>query len=531
MKLQKSKIHAIGLALLLAGGCNEDFLEKAPKGTLSSETFWTTEDDAITGLTAAYSILNDAPDGRRGYMANNMVFGDIMSDDTDKGGGGANDGQDAGALELFNIFTDNRTIERKWDATYEGITRANLVIENVPQIDMDEDARDIIVGEAKFLRAYHYFQLVRIWGGVPLITTVLTPDELNQPRATEEAVWEQIETDAGEAADLLEPDNDIGRATKGAALALKAKAHLYQEEWDQSLTEIEALESLGKYSLVENYQMNFLLEGENNNESIFEVQAASGTGFNDGANYYGLTAPRDGTWWPYGCCGFNHPTDDLINEFEEGDPRMDAAAGIPGRIYFEAVYADSTEVDGEVVSRGDIPNYAKKSLMRPSQMTQFGVRGWQGPSPLNYTAIRYADVLLWKAEALNELGRTSEAEEPLNMVRARARGSYEFNPNSYSYTYNPLNGVITDPGTLVPPPADFIPDVTGVSQEAMREAIIHERRVELAAEGHRFFDLVRWGLADDLLEGFVVGKHEVMPIPQDEMDVNPALEGQQTPGY
>ena len=227
----------------------------------------------------------------------------------------------------------------------------------------------------------------------------------------------------------------------------------------------------------------------------------------------------------------NHPTDDLLNEFEEGDPRMDAAAGIPGRIYFEAVYADSLEVDGEIVSRGDIPNYAKKSLMSPSQMSQFGVRGWQGPSPLNYTAIRYADVLLWKAEALNELGRTSEAEQPLNMVRARARGSYEFNPNSYSYKYNPTNGVITDLGTLVPPPAVFIPDVTGVSQEQMREAIIHERRVELAAEGHRYFDLVRWGLADDLLEGFEIGKHEVMPIPQDEMDVNPALEGQQTPGY
>lgn len=531
MKLNTIKIYLLGLIAFLAAGCNDDFLEKAPKGTLSSGTFWATEDDAITGLTAAYSMLNDAPDGRRGYMVNNMVFGDIMSDDTDKGGGGANDGADALALEQFNIFPNNTTVERKWNSTYEAITRANLVINNVPAIDMSEESKNTIIGEAKFLRAYHYFQLVRLFGGVPLITTVLNPDELNQPRATAAEIWDQIKLDTDEASDLLPVDNTDGRATQGAALALKAKAHLYLEEWTDCLTEIQALQDLGKYSLVNNYQLNFLLEGENNSESVFEVQTANGTGFNDGANFYGLTAPRDRTWWPFGCCGFNNPTDDLLAEFEEGDPRMDASAGIPGRIYFEEVYADSAESDGVIVVREGIPNYVKKSLMPPSVMEQFGVRGWQGPSPLNYTAIRYADVLLWKAEALNELGRTSEAEEPLNMVRARARGSYEFNPNSYSYQYNSTNGVITNAGELVPTPADFLADVSGLSQGEMEEAIIHERRVELAAEGHRYFDLIRWGLAAEILPGFVEGKHNLMPIPQDEIDLNPAIRDQQNPGY
>ena len=520
------------LLLFVATACGDEFFDKSPKGQLSSASFWSSAAEAELGLTAAYGYITQGNWG--GFNLNNWIFGDVASDDFEKGGGSDNDQRSIFEIEHFNFLLGNSKFSQRWADCYEVITRSNLVLANVPDIDMDETRKAEVLGEARFLRALAYFQLLMTFREVPLITQPLEVSELAVPKNPREDIWAAMINDLSEAAAALPPQQEAGRATRGAALALLAKCHIHRSEWQPALDRIDELDALGVYALDENYQNNFTLAGENNVESIFEVQHSANSGQPTGAAIFGGSAPRDRTWWPFGCCGFNVGTQDLVDEYESGDPRLDFTLGLPGRVFFEAVYADSIrQDDGTLAPRVNLSRYNKKGLMPPSQMAEFGVRGWQGGSPLNYTYIRYADVLLWKAEALNELGRTDEAEAPLNRVRARARGSYEDNPNSYRITYNPTNGVILSVGNLIPPPEGFLADVSGVSQQEMREAVYHERRVELAGEGHRFFDLRRWEILGETLraegKNFVDGVNEFFPLPQSELDLNPNLV--QDPAY
>ncbi len=513
-------------------GCGDEFFDKSPKGQLSSASFWSSAAEAELGLNAVYGYLNQGNWG--GFELNNWIFGDVASDDFEKGGGSDGDQRSIFEIENFTFLLGNSKFQQRWEDCYEVITRANLVLGNVPVIDMNEERRSGIVAEARFLRALAYFQLLNVFKDVPLITQPLAVSELAVPKNPRAEVWAFMMEDLRQAANVLPVQQEVGRVTRGAALALLAKCHIHRSEWQLALDPITELEALGVYDLDPNYQNNFTLAGENNEESIFELQHSANTGQATGAMIFGGSAPRDGTWWPFGCCGFNVGTEDLVAEFEVGDPRLDFTLGLPGRVFFEAVYADSTRLnDGTLVARTNLRLYNKKGLLPPSQMAEYGIRGWQGGSPLNYTLIRYADVLLWQAEALNELGRTEEAEAPLNRVRARARDSYAENPNSFEVVYNSTDGNILRVGDYIPPPDDFLPDVSGLSQEAMREAIYHERRVELAGEGHRFFDLRRWGILGDELraegKNFVDGVNEFFPLPQAELDVNPALV--QDPAY
>jgi hypothetical protein len=381
------------LLVLALANCGDEFFDKSPKGQLSSASFWSSADEAVLGLNATYGYLNQNNWG--GFELNNWIFGDIASDDFDKGGGSDGDQRSVFEIENFTFLLGNSKFRMRYEDAYEVVTRANLVLGNVPDITMNEEQKSNILGQARFLRALAYFQLLMTFRDVPLITEPLEVSELAVPKTPREEVWAAIIDDLTQAASVLPVQQEIGRATRGAALALLAKSHMHRSEWQPALDRISELEALGVYDLAPNYQSNFTLAGENNVESIFELQHSANTGQPTGARIFGGSAPRDRTWWPFGCCGFHIGTQDLVEEFEEADPRLDFTLGLPGRIFFEAVYADSTRLnDGTLVARTNLRRYNKKGLMPPTQMAEYGIRGWQGNSPLNYTYIRYADVLL-----------------------------------------------------------------------------------------------------------------------------------------
>lgn len=515
---------------LLAGGvalqaCEDDFLDRKPLSNLTTGNFYTSAEDAVAAVNAAYDPLQWDVHSRMDW-----IFGDVVGGDTDKG---STDDQDYSEILQFQNFTQNAgapLLMDFWSQLYDGVYRTNLVLERVPPIEMDEQLKARILGEAKFLRAHYYFTLVKAFGRVPIITKVLNPDEVFVPRPASIAEnWEVIEQDLRDAIESL-PESytgaNVGRATKGAAQALLAKANLWQSTpegcsstpWattDQYQEVVDLTNSIinsGNYRLVEDFESMFLLEGENGPEHIFSVQGVGGTGGwnndNDGLALNQWLSPRtsDISGWGFSTpLGPNTPdnyggnpkikVNNIYEAFEPCDPRLEYSILEPGDKINGLTYDATWSRSGYSI---------QKFLIPESQLTG------AANSPLNITLIRYADVLLWNAEALNELGRTAEALESLNKVRKRARESMA--------------------GATCP-----LPIASGVSQAQLRDIIISERRKELAFEGHRFFDLVRTCRASDVLNAmgrpFQVGKNELFPIPQAEIDRNPAMQGDQNPGF
>ena len=494
MKLLK-KIFATGI--LLATGACSDFLDEQLEGTYSNASFYKTEAHALLAVNGIYNTISFV-------STDNVlwVFGDIASDDAIKGGL-AGDQSDIQFLEEFNYSPNNGYLEKIWRRYYEGITRANYLLAYGPGISMDETLKARILGEAKFLRAYLYFNLVNIFGEIPLkLSPPLTEADINKPKSSVAGVYSQIEKDLVDAAAVLDPSYtgpDVGRATKGAAFALLAKAHLYQGEWQASLDAIEEVESLGLYSLVPVYKNNFIDSTQNNVESIFEIQHLSGQSPKLGSHLNQWLGPVK-----YNGYGFDAPVQDLVDEFEVTsggvvDPRLDYTLGRAG-----TKWIDGKDFDPTWSSTG----YLQKKHEQPKSEEPV-----IGDASLNYVYLRYADVLLMKAEALNELNRSDEALVPLNEVRKRARESYLYDED--------LEGA----GVI---PAELLPDVTTTSQAAVRQAIRHERRVELALEFHRYFDLMRYGqvAAEQALEGtgFNYDEHRYFSIPQSEIDANSQID-------
>ncbi|KIC94829.1 RagB/SusD family nutrient uptake outer membrane protein [Flavihumibacter solisilvae] len=473
--------------LLVANGCTKSFLDVPPQGQQPNEAFWQNEDDAAKAVNAMYANLR---------TWNNVAFAPIAieslgSDDTEKGSSAS----DATFLNKFDDFTATSTEGQTldfWAGQFQNINLANQVLANVPPIAMEEGLKNRFLAEAKFIRAYSYFRLVRAFGGVPLrLKLPVDASEYNIPRATKEEVYAAIEQDLTEAAAVLPqtyPSKDIGRATKGAALALHAKVSMYQNKWDQVLNLTNQVMGLG-YALFPDYEKLFRVQNENSVESVFEIQAAYVPGNCDISNsqysqVQGVRASFGGGW------GFNVPTQDLANAYEADDPRRDATIIFRG---------ETTPQGDPIPATGDNPMYNQKSYVPFSTYVECSEGSEQ-----NIRVIRYADVLLMNAEAANELGNPAQAKSSLNAVRARARGGN----------------------------AAILPDVTTDDQGALREAIWKERRVELAMEFDRFFDLVRQGRAATVLagKGFVAGKNEVWPIPQNEIDLS-AGTLTQNPGY
>jgi len=489
------RIIIILFFLVATGSCTDDFLDRPPLGELTEGTFLVTENDAVLATNAIYNALREWRFGRGGFP---ML--EIMSDDTRKG---SNPG-DGSQLLPFDDFTFTPTepnILGWYTALFQGIRRANIVLEKVPDIDMDPDLKARHLAEASFLRAMFYFDLVRGWGDVPKVTTSNPP--LQIPRSPKEEIYNEIIFPDLELAiaDLpLKSDysnEDLGRATQGAARSLMAEVYLFRGDFVNAESYALDVINSGQYDLMDDFSMAFSVEGELGPESIFEIPALP-EDFTNGGNQYANTQAVRGT--PNRGWGFNRPTLDLINSFVEEDPRMDETITFLGEtldgilIIGDASTPDTTYNDqNEIV---EIECYNQK-IWTPGTTA---LESWQH----NRRLIRYAEILLIAAECLNENGEPEQALVYLNQVRARAR-----------------NG---NPGIL--------PDITTTDTNELRDAIYAERRAELAMEGHRFFDLVRTGRAPEVLGplGFVEGKHELLPIPQTEMDLSQGVLTQ-NPGW
>lgn len=482
MKIQK--IIIITIVLLVFTGC-EDFLSVSPQGELTQEAYPTTEEDALQTTNAVYTTLRNWH-----YHSGGFPILDIMSDDAHKG---SNPNDAANTIGPYDDFTHTPTqdgLDRWWSALYEGIKRANVVLERVEPISMDQQLKSRYLGEASFLRGLYYFDLVRAWGAVPLVTSVEVDFEV--PRSSASEIYDQVEQDLLFAIDNLPVKseygaNDLGRATKGAAQALLAKVYLFQQDFaGAEQYAMEVIQS-GEYGLEENFSDANGPEGEHGIESVFEIGAIETAGTQNGGNQYANTQGVRGT--PNRGWGFNRPSVDLREAFGENDPRRDATIIELGEVIDGIeIVGDGTTPDEFTDENGflQIESYNQKVwIPGTSTDTQFGH---------NRRLIRYADVLLIAAEALNENDKPGEALTYLNQVRERAR---QGNP-------------------------DILPDITVTDKDSLRDLIIEERRVELALEGHRFWDLVRTGKAPEVLGpyGFEEGKHELLPIPQSEIDLS-----------
>ena len=472
------------LGLLSLVAC-KDFLELPPQGQITQSNFPTSADDALLATNAVYNTLR----------FNEFHFGlfpimDIMSDDAHKGSNPSDGAATVCPYDNFTHIATEGNVSRWWNALFLGVQRANVVIENVPSIAMDEELRDRYVAEAKFLRAFFYFDLVRAWGDVPLITTTLPVTDAE--RTSKEAVYELIHQDLEEAiANLPEkseyPVAELGRATKGAAKALRARVYLFQGNFPETARWAQEVINSGQYDLFEDFADANSQAGEHGIESVFEAGAFGQEGIANGGNQYGNVQGVRGT--PNRGWGFNRPSLDLMNSFEADDPRLEATVIFLGEEIDGVLIAGDSQTPDETTDENDnvieVECYNQKVWTPGSTVpASFGH---------NRRFIRYADVLLMAAEALNETGNAPLALDYLNEVRERARRG------------NPA----------------ILPDITETDQAALREIILRERRHELALEGHRFWDLVRTNRAASTLGplGFVNGKHELLPIPQLELDL------------
>lgn len=477
------------LAAIFMGGCSKDFLEVVPPGQQEVEQFWQTEDDATDAVSAMYANMH-------GW--NNVAFAPIAveslgSDDTEKG----SSANDATFLNNFDNFTASSTegqLADFWAGQYQTINFANQVLDHVDTMQFDDALRNRYLAEAKFVRAYCYFRLVRAFGDVPLrLHLPVDASEYNIARTPKSEVWTAIEQDLTDAASGLPVSYDaanVGRATKGAALALHAKVAMYQQKWQEMYDFSNQVISLGVYSLFPNYEQLFRVSNENSSESVFELQCSLIQGNPDASNsqysqVQGVRGSVGGGW------GFNVPTQTLADAYEAGDPRRDATIIFRGEVTPEG---DAIPADG------DNPRYNQKSYVPFSLY----VTGYNEGAQQNIRILRYAEVLLMKAEAANELGNTAEALSALNQVRSRARGG---------------NNAV-------------LPDVSTTNQGELRTKIWHERHVELALEFDRYFDVIRQGRGAEVFgtKGWQAGKNEVWPIPQNEIDLSAGVLTQ-NPGY
>ena len=493
------------LLALTMSSC-KNYLDEQLLGNYSDGAFFQTQAQAILAINAAYTPLTFSSDRNRLW-----VFGDVASDDAAKGGD-PGDQADIGLIDEFQIFPSNGPVESQWGELYEGIYRCNQVLARVPAINMNEATRNRILGEARFLRALYYFYLVNIYGPVPMLLEAKNADQLQITQSPVATIYEQaIEPDLQEAIKNLPTTYtgaDVGRATKGAATALLAKAYLYEKKWQLAATTAAQVQTIGNYALLPVFMQNFDQAHKNSSESIFAVQHLSGQVPFTGNRLNQWFAPRQGENGYF----FNAPTTSFVGEFEKTsvgvfDPRLDYTVGRSGQKW----------VNGEAFDPAwSSTGYLTKKHEQPLSEIPASTKG---DGNLNYVVIRYADVLLWQAEALNELNRPAEALPLLNQVRKRARESY-------------LNdATLSTPGSataVATVPAGLLPDVTTTVQSSLRDAIYHERRVELGQEFHRFFDLMRWGkeYAERALRDKTNFKYETnryFPIPQSERDTNKAL--------
>lgn len=452
--------------------CNDNnFLDVDP----STET----PEQALSSPTAATELVNAIYN--KPFDWNESTFSwigvtSITSDDADKGSDPGDTGGDKNLLDALTFSTNTISFNEVWEANYQGIARANQALKFLPNLDIEDVLKNRLIGESKFLRGLFYFRLVKMFGGVPLIKgvpNIQNQDDINaaNTRVSKQEIYDFIITDLTDAAEKLPVsygNNDLGRATKGAALSLLAKANMYQGNWQEVLDLTNQVMGMG-YSLTPNYEDIWKEISENNSESIFELQGRGETPNKGIQGYFVTQGARGAGGWGW---GFNTPTEDLANAYEPNDVRRDATIIFRGETLWDGL---------EVATTVSNPMYNQKAYVSKTQET-FNGNDWE--TNKNVRILRYAEVLLMNAEAALEVG--GDAATPLNMVRNRAG----------------------------------LPDAPVVD----KMAVWKERRVELAFEHDRYFDLVRQGRAGEVLRAhgkdFVVGKHELFPIPQPQIDLS-----------
>ncbi len=472
-------IGVLILSILYATGC-DDFLEKEPQGQVSSENFFQSQIDAESALIGAYDMFHSEY-----YIFDMFINSDVTSDNCYAGGDNPNNFQ----IDNLSVAPTNVNIERDWRYLYQGVARANTVLNKVPEIPEenfnDPGRKQQILGEASFLRAFHYFQLVNLWGPVPLVLDLVTstdPEDINLPNNPTEAVYEQIIFDLEFALDVL-PQSfgnniiDKSRVTQGAAHAMLARAYAFRPspDWEKVREHSEMVISSGQYSLLTDFDNLFDEQNENSEESILEIQFTDVPEASWGPQMW-LTPSLTGDSWRK----FNTPSNDLIAAFESENDEV--------RLNSSLIIEGGVPWTDEFYPSGDIPFPWKWRT----------ANGWASQN--NTILLRLAEVILWHAEALNELGNTAGAIADINQIRNRAE----------------------------------LPNTSASSVEEIRQAIYKERRLELAFEGLRWFDLKRTGQAINVMNNirhpitgvnlYNMSERDLLwPIPQIEMDKNTNL--------
>lgn len=529
--MKKTLYITFCLILMGAASCKEDFLDRPTAGVQTEENFFKSPDAAFKTVVKCYQVFNDA----YGYEAPRADLGNMATDDSDKGGSDAGDRPFVTDLGYGRALSSNSTLQSFWSTSYLGIGNCNVGIENLPLNELldangfklTDAVRDRYVAEMQFLRSFLYFELVRVFGGVPLIKKTLSVDNSNNlSRATALETYDYIIADLEAASKSLPSKNSMGqtergRASKEAAWALQARVHLYFAKDNRALytkardAAKKVIES-NSFSLATQYQDLYLTDSYKTNEPIFSIIK----GDNPAIGVYGAfspvyTSPRGAT----GAYGFDQPTQDLVNEFEPGDPRLLFTVVEPGDIF--------PKTSGqEVLNFSSYPStgyHNRKSYLPPLRRGA----GW-GDDAWTFHPIRYADVLLMYAEALLESGgNKQEVANNINLVRQRASNSRRSDSEAILRIRTIAN----------------IPLTNVLASTDLQAAVRHERRVEFGMEYQRLYDLKRWNIYVETMNkyaaksfskgkgaAFKKGINELFPIPQAEIDRSGGST-KQNPGY
>jgi hypothetical protein len=484
--MKKIYISMFVLSAFFYTGCSNDFLDVNQTESISTKDIELFNNDAgaTTFVTSIYSKFLDWDMSSFGWIG----LASITSDDADKGSSPGDTGADKDVLDALTYNSSNPSAESTFNANYDGINRCNQALDILPKLDKADPAlRQRLMGEAKFLRAFMYFTLVKCYGGVPIVDHLPNPvseddKKMLLTRKTVAETYAFIEKDLADAIAVLPAKSaysadEKARASKGAAYALLAKVSLYQKNWQKVIDNCDLVTG---YAIAPNYAKMFRLEGENDIESIFEINGVGSVPARGIQGYSASQGARGAGGWGW---GFNVPSQSLLNAYEPGDLRRDATI----------IFRGTTLYDGRV-----IPITLENPMYNFKAYSSSYTDAWETDANIKY--LRYGEVLLMKAEALNELGQTSESIPLLHKIRNRAG----------------------------------LGDTSATSQADIRIAIWKERRVELAFEFDRFFDLVRTGQAKAAFavdgKTFTENKNELFPIPASFILQTNGMSAQ-NPGY
>ncbi|MDR1876199.1 MAG: RagB/SusD family nutrient uptake outer membrane protein [Flavobacteriaceae bacterium] len=496
--IQKTIIKSfLLLSAMILSSCNND-LDLEPEGELTASQLYKTEADAIAGVTAVYSALSFGPSGEQSLYGRNLYFLTDMASDYAAAGASASN-PNVQAISTSSHDANNDRVDLAWKQIYKGINRANVAIDNIPKVTGSETLKQRLINEAKFIRALLYFDLVQLWGPVPLVlheAESLDNSVLKADRKDTEIIYQQIISDltAAEALPASYSGTDLGRATVGAAKALLSKVYLVRREWDKAQQKAEEVINGGYgYDLFEDFGDAFRPATKNGKEHIFSIQfelGQSGTGTGNtlpGVTFNGFTnvEPAD----------IISDTSLFYDIYDDDDTRKNVS-------YVKSLINPAT---------GDLFTFLKPRFSKYIDYNLVNSGQSNSLAAMNFPVIRYSEVLLILAEAINEQsGPTTAAYDAINQVRRRAYNQPLYSPSPY--------------------------DLTGLDQTTFREALQKERLLEFVQEGQRWFDLVRWGILVESLKKVpakaagVSDRNYLFPIPQTQHDLNPTGLWQ-NPGY